>query len=247
MAQGSEAGGHRGTFVGSFERGLVGTMALVPQVVDAVRVPVVAAGGIMDGRGWVAAEALGAAGVQLGIGVPRLRRVWRDPGVQGGGARGDGRRHGGHPRLLRATGARSGEPLPERRRGAPGEHPAVPAPERAHPADADRGGACRTGRAAVPVGRDRQPGWPGADPRRRSSAGWWRTPRGSGRRSRAEDDGQRQLLRSGAVWLFLSAARQTLRRDGAAAGAAATCGRRAARPATPSRHRRRTARGTPAR
>jgi nitronate monooxygenase len=66
VAQGSEAGGHRGTFVGSFERGLVGTMALVPQVVDAVRIPVVAAGGIMDGRGWVAAEALGAAGVQLG-------------------------------------------------------------------------------------------------------------------------------------------------------------------------------------
>jgi nitronate monooxygenase len=66
VAQGAEAGGHRGTFVGSFERGLVGTMALVPQVVDAVKIPVVAAGGIMDGRGWVAAEALGAAGVQLG-------------------------------------------------------------------------------------------------------------------------------------------------------------------------------------
>jgi nitronate monooxygenase len=66
IAQGSEAGGHRATFVGSIERGLVGTMALVPQVVDAVRVPVVAAGGIMDGRGWVATEALGAAGVQLG-------------------------------------------------------------------------------------------------------------------------------------------------------------------------------------
>ena len=66
IAQGSEAGGHRATFVGTAERGLVGTMALVPQVVDAVRVPVVAAGGIMDGRGWVATEALGAAGVQLG-------------------------------------------------------------------------------------------------------------------------------------------------------------------------------------
>ncbi len=66
VAQGSEAGGHRGSFVGSFERGLVGTMALVPQVADAVSIPVVAAGGIMDGRGWVAAEALGAAGVQVG-------------------------------------------------------------------------------------------------------------------------------------------------------------------------------------
>ena len=66
IAQGSEAGGHRATFVGSFDRGLVGTVALVPQVVDAVEIPVVAAGGIMDGRGWIAAEALGAAGVQLG-------------------------------------------------------------------------------------------------------------------------------------------------------------------------------------
>jgi nitronate monooxygenase len=56
IAQGSEAGGHRATFVGTAERGLVGTMALVPQVVDAVAVPVVAAGGIMDGRGWIAAE-----------------------------------------------------------------------------------------------------------------------------------------------------------------------------------------------
>jgi nitronate monooxygenase len=66
VAQGSEAGGHRGTFLGSFDRGMVGTMALVPQIVDAVRIPVIAAGGIMDGRGWVAAEALGASGVQLG-------------------------------------------------------------------------------------------------------------------------------------------------------------------------------------
>lgn len=66
IAQGSEAGGHRGTFAASFEAALIGTMALVPQVVDAVSVPVVAAGGIMDGRGMVAAEALGASAVQMG-------------------------------------------------------------------------------------------------------------------------------------------------------------------------------------
>lgn len=66
IAQGGEAGGHRGTFLGDFEHSLVGTLALVPQVCDAVRVPVVAAGGIMDGRGVVASLALGAAGVQLG-------------------------------------------------------------------------------------------------------------------------------------------------------------------------------------
>jgi nitronate monooxygenase len=66
VAQGYEAGGHRGTFLGPAERSLVGTLALVPQLVDAVTVPVLAAGGIMDGRGLAAALALGAQGVQLG-------------------------------------------------------------------------------------------------------------------------------------------------------------------------------------
>jgi nitronate monooxygenase len=68
VAQGAEAGGHRSTFeLGPDGVGqLVGTMALVPQVVDAVNVPVVAAGGIADGRSLVAALALGAAGAQLG-------------------------------------------------------------------------------------------------------------------------------------------------------------------------------------
>jgi nitronate monooxygenase len=66
VAQGYEAGGHRGTFLAPVERSLVGTLALVPQVVDAVSVPVIAAGGIMDGRGIAAALALGAQAVQLG-------------------------------------------------------------------------------------------------------------------------------------------------------------------------------------
>ena len=71
VAQGSEAGGHRGTFAGpfdqaAFEAGMIGTLALVPQIVDAVRVPVVASGGIMDGRGIAAVLALGAAAAQLG-------------------------------------------------------------------------------------------------------------------------------------------------------------------------------------
>jgi nitronate monooxygenase len=66
VVQGSEAGAHRGTFGGPFEAAMIGTMALVPQVVDAVRVPVVASGGIMDGRGIAAALALGASAAQLG-------------------------------------------------------------------------------------------------------------------------------------------------------------------------------------
>lgn len=66
VAQGSEAGGHRGSFLAPFGESMVGGLALVPQVVDRVRVPVVAAGGIMDGRGIAAALALGAAGAQLG-------------------------------------------------------------------------------------------------------------------------------------------------------------------------------------
>lgn len=65
IAQGYEAGGHRGVFLGDVAT-QVGTMALVPRIVDAVRVPVIAAGGIGDARGIVAAFALGAAAVQLG-------------------------------------------------------------------------------------------------------------------------------------------------------------------------------------
>jgi nitronate monooxygenase len=66
IAQGAEAGGHRGMFLTDNIAEQPGTFALVPQVVDAVKVPVVAAGGIADGRGIAAAFALGASGVQIG-------------------------------------------------------------------------------------------------------------------------------------------------------------------------------------
>ncbi len=66
VAQGIEAGGHRGTFAKPYEDGWIGTMALVPQIADAVSVPVIAAGGIADGRGIAAALMLGASAAQLG-------------------------------------------------------------------------------------------------------------------------------------------------------------------------------------
>ena len=67
IAQGSEAGGHRGSFTSTQgQQSMIGTMALVPQIVDHVDIPVIAAGGIMDGRGILASLILGASGVQMG-------------------------------------------------------------------------------------------------------------------------------------------------------------------------------------
>ncbi|SDF35258.1 NAD(P)H-dependent flavin oxidoreductase [Terriglobus roseus] len=66
VASGFEAGGHRGSFLRSSEDSLTGTISLVPQTVDQISIPVIAAGGIADGRGIAAAFALGAEGVQMG-------------------------------------------------------------------------------------------------------------------------------------------------------------------------------------
>lgn len=66
IAQGYEAGGHRGMFLTEDTNTQMGTMSLVPQIVDAVGVPVIAAGGIADGRGVAAAFALGASAAQVG-------------------------------------------------------------------------------------------------------------------------------------------------------------------------------------
>lgn len=66
IAQGMEAGGHRGTFLSHDLNGQMGTFALVPQIARAVKVPVIAAGGVADAKGVAAALALGAAGVQVG-------------------------------------------------------------------------------------------------------------------------------------------------------------------------------------
>jgi nitronate monooxygenase len=66
IAQGLEAGGHRGMFLSDDLTSQVGTFALLPQIVQAVKIPVIAAGGIADAKGVAAAMALGAAGVQIG-------------------------------------------------------------------------------------------------------------------------------------------------------------------------------------
>jgi nitronate monooxygenase len=78
-AQGAEAGGHRGTFLGRVEDSLIGTMALVPLLARRVRVPVLAAGGIMDGAAIRAALALGASAVQLGTAFLRCDEAGTAP------------------------------------------------------------------------------------------------------------------------------------------------------------------------
>ncbi|PSM15860.1 MULTISPECIES: NAD(P)H-dependent flavin oxidoreductase [Nitratireductor] len=80
IAQGAEAGGHRGLFLTDDVAAQPGTMALVPQVVDAVAVPVIAAGGIADPRGVAAAFMLGAAAVQIGTGYLQCPEALTAPG-----------------------------------------------------------------------------------------------------------------------------------------------------------------------
>lgn len=91
IAQGLEAGGHRGLFLSDDLDGQVGTFALLPQLVAALDLPVIAAGGIADAQGVAAAQALGAAGVQIGTAYllcdesrasPLHRQALQSPGVE---------------------------------------------------------------------------------------------------------------------------------------------------------------------
>ena len=110
VASGAESGGHRVSFLAPAEESLVGTFALVPQVADAVRVPVVAAGGVADRRGVAAALALGADGVQVGTAflatsesaaVPAYREVLHSPAA-------------GHTVLTRALSGRLARGIPNK-------------------------------------------------------------------------------------------------------------------------------------
>ena len=88
-AQGAEAGGHRGSFLAPVEESLIGTMALVPTIRQATGLPVIAAGGIMDGAGVAAALALGAVAAQMGtaflLANDRVTSApWREAAIEGG-------------------------------------------------------------------------------------------------------------------------------------------------------------------
>lgn len=91
VAQGAEAGGHRGTFIGDPATDLVGLATLVPQCIDATGLPVLASGGIMDGRAVTAALALGASGAQLGTAFLACPEAGTSPPYRDALATSDGR------------------------------------------------------------------------------------------------------------------------------------------------------------
>ncbi|AWN47698.1 nitronate monooxygenase [Methylobacterium terrae] len=124
VAQGAEAGGHRGRFdPARAEAETVGLMALLPAVVDAVEIPVVATGGIADARGAAAALLLGASAVQVGTGFLRCPEA----GIPAAWADALGRARPEETRLTRAFSGRAGRSLATAYVAAAAE-PAAPAP-----------------------------------------------------------------------------------------------------------------------
>ncbi len=160
VAQAGEAGGHRGTFLGPFEDAVVGGVALVPRIVDRVSVPVLLAGGIMDGRGIAAALALGAEGVQLGtafLGCPESGAT-SSPARRARGAPADATVV--TPRLLGEAGAPRADTARRCGRGRRRRPAAVPSPDDGHaehPSCRARGGSRRSALRARRTGCGRGP------------------------------------------------------------------------------------------
>ena len=107
IAQGREAGGHRGMFLSDDVDAQPGLISLLPQVRDALRVPVVAAGGISDGRGIAAAFALGADAVQIGTAYLRTPEATISPDASRSARKRPRRRNKAHERIHRPAGAGS--------------------------------------------------------------------------------------------------------------------------------------------
>ena len=198
VAQGSEAGAHRGTFASPFEAAMVGTIALVPQAVDAVGIPVIASGGIMDGRGLAAALALGACAVQAGTAF----LTCDEAGIPDSYKQAILTARAEQTRLTRAFSGRPARGIVNRFMetvepgGADRRDPALPAPEYVDPRHAQRSQQAGSRRIPLALGR------PGGEPRPpRTGGGVGRafrargggSDRGLGRRGMT---GRRSALRS---------------------------------------------------
>jgi nitronate monooxygenase len=145
VVQSSEAAGHRATFASQPEKALVGMMALLPRVADAVKVPVIAAGAVMDGRGIAAALALGASGVQLGTAFLACPESGASPAYKGAVL---AARSGGDPTVLtRAFSGRPGRALSNRFTDAAIGAPILPYPQQNSLTSALRQAAAKAGKA----------------------------------------------------------------------------------------------------
>ncbi len=145
VVQSSEAAGHRGTFASPPEKALVGMMALLPRIADAVNVPVIAAGGIMDGRGIAAALALGAQGVQLGTAFLACPESGASPAYKAAVL---GARSGDDPTVLtRAFSGRLARALSNRFSEAAAGMPILPYPQQNALTGELRQAAARAGKA----------------------------------------------------------------------------------------------------